>query len=295
MAGLFKEEWTEVLMEDFVPDGSLMKEPVDMTPLVDNNKINLAQAGIIPNVVKNRTTYPITATKRTDTPIALELHHYSTDSTRLQDVDIAELAYDKMPSVVRGHKEALRQRILTESVYNYAPTDDGEFTPIISATGADSGDGVKILRFQDILTLEGRFDEAEVPAEGRILVLSALHKTQLRMQELDLYKRIFSGNQGELPTYGGFKIYTLSSKRMPRYNRNDGSKVAYDGAASNTDTICSVAFHKDEVMQATGKRPKMFASINEPEYQGSVLNFLVRHTSLPIRNRGLGAIYSASA
>lgn len=285
--GLNKEIWLPEIMEGFYGDDMFLTEARNMDAFVDNNTINLAEAGVNPNVLINYAGDVATA-ERADGAIEIQLDRYDTENTLLKNAEQVELAYDKRQSVMYGHRQALKMVNLQKAAFSYAPADDGEYTPLIPATGA-AADGVHTLSFDDLLTMEGRFDDAEIPAEGRILVLNAKHKAQLKKEDRKIYKDMMKDKE-----YAGFKVYTLASKRMPRYNKDTGAKVAYGAAEAATDTICSVFFHKDEVMRAKGTAD-MFATIKDPVKRGDIIGFQMRFIALSIRGKGIGAIYSAAS
>lgn len=287
--GLNKEIWLPEIMEGFYGDDTFLTEARDMSAFVENDIINLAEAGVNPKVLINNTTYPIAVAQRADAHISLELDTYDTENTLVRNVEQAELSYDKRASLMYGHRQSLKMSFMQKAIHAYAPSTDSEFTPIITATGANNGTGVKRLSFEDILTLENRFDDAEIDSEGRILVLSTQHKSDLKKEDLKLYKEIFKGGDG----FGGFKFYSLAKKRMPVFNRTTGTKTVFGAAAAGTDTICSVAFHKDEVMRADGT-VDMFEDLKNPKERGDILGFQKRGLAMPIRGKGIGAVYSPS-
>lgn len=59
MAGLAQEIWLDQLQENFYPDSSFLKYGQDYTVFVNANALNLAKAGMNPNVLINNTTYPL--------------------------------------------------------------------------------------------------------------------------------------------------------------------------------------------------------------------------------------------
>ena len=71
--GLNKQVWTTQLMSNFYPESSFLRYVKDFTTLVDNDIINMAEAGVDPNVLINNTTYPIKVVQRVDKPISIEL------------------------------------------------------------------------------------------------------------------------------------------------------------------------------------------------------------------------------
>lgn len=289
-AGLNKEIWLDEILEDFYADDMFLSEMKDMSAFVDNNTINLAEAGVDPDVLINNTTYPIATNQRTDTPIALPLDTYDTENTLVRSIEKAELAYDKVKSVTEGHKQALRMTFMEKAAHALVPSSDTATTPIITATGADNGDGNKRLKFADVIKLRTAFNDAEIPAEGRILVLSTQHQEDLELEDVDRFNRVME--KGNLL---GFKLYFLAEKRLPRYNKTTGDKIAWGAAdVPATDVRASFAFHKDEVMKAKGT-VDLFSRINDPSDRGDVIGFQMRGLSMPIRNKGIAAIYSPAA
>lgn len=284
--GLNKEIWLPEIMENFYGDDMFLSEARNMDAFVENNKINLAEAGVNPDVLIN---YPgdVATAERADGAIEISLDTFDTENTLLKNAELVELSYDKRGSVMYGHRQALRMVNMQKAAYAYAPSVDGVYTPLIAATG-DVVDGVRAITFDDIIELASRFDDAEIPSEGRILVLSTKHKAQLRKADAKLAKDVFK--EGE---YEGFKIYTLAQKRMPRYNKDTGDKVAYGAAPAATDTYCSFAFHKDEVMRSKGDAD-MFVTLKDPVKRGDIIGFQLRFVAISIRGKGIGAIYSGS-
>lgn len=284
-AGLNKEIWIEDIREDFYGDDSWLSELVDMSEWVDNNTINLAEAGVDPDVLINNTSYPISTAQRTDTPLALPLDTYDTTNTKVRSIEIAELKYDKRASILRGHKNSLRMTIMMYGAHRIAPATNTANTPLIATTGANDGSGSRKITFNDLIELERRFDEMEAPAEGRILILSATHKAQLKEEDKAAFKDLM-----EMGLHS-FKVYKQAEKRLPRYNRTNGVKVAWGASAGAEDVRASFAFQKDEVMRALGDT-EMFARIKDPEERADIMGFQQRGLVMPIRQKALAAIYS---
>ncbi len=287
LIGLNKEIWTTDLMEGFYEDDSFLSEMVDMSAFVMNDIINLAEAGVNPDVLVNNTTYPIPFAQRSDVPLALTLDTYDTENTEIKSIETAELSYDKRTSVINGHKQSLRDVFKEKAVHNIAPTTDTILTPIVLATGGDNGDGLKRLTFKDVISLRTRFNKAKIPAQGRILILSSQHEEDLSIENVTLYNQVT--DKGVMY---GFKLYFLSDDSMPKYNKTTGVKKAYGAAAApSTDSSASVAFYNKEVMKAQGS-VDMFSREKDPELRSDMIGFQMRGLSIPIRNKGIASIYS---
>lgn len=288
-AGLAKELWLDELLEDFYADDMFISECWDMSAFVDNDIINLAEAGVNPDVLINNSTYPINTTERTDGAIALELDRFDTENTSLKHADRVELAHDKMKSIIYGHKQALRMTFMEKGAHAIAPTSDTTDTPVIQTTGGDNGQGKKRLLYADILRLKRRFDNAEIPAEGRILVLSAQHQEDLELEDAARFKTIMSNKQ-----VAGFKLYFLAEKRLPAYVLATSTKAAFGSAfVEGTHSRASIAFHNREVMRAKGE-PFMYHGEAEKDaiYRRDVIGFSHRGLVIPLRNKGVASIFS---
>ncbi len=284
-SGVQKEIWTDILLEGFYPNTSFLNEARDLSSLVDYNTINLAEAGANPSVLIDNSSYPISVSSRSDTAKTLPLKTLDTTSTVVRNVEAMESSYDKMSSVIYGHKMELVRTAAKLAAWNYAPASDATLTPVIATTGTLTN-GYRTLLFADILTLRKRFDLADIPQDGRVLVLNPNHEADLIAQDLVLYKAAIQNNE-----LFGFKLYRTSV--TPTYNASTGAKCAYGAAAAtSTDTYCSFAFQKDEVMKAMGT-VEMFAKYKDPDNKGDVINFQMRFVALPLRTKAIAALYAA--
>jgi hypothetical protein len=287
-AGLNKEVWLAEIMEDFYADDMFISECRDLSAFVTNDIINLAEAGVDPAVLINNTTYPIAISEREDGNIAIEIDTFDTENTAVKNIEAVELAYDKLSSVVSGHKQALRMAIMEKAAHAIAPASNGTFTPKLVTTGEDDGTGRLRMRFADLIRLRKKFNQAEIPAEGRILVLSSEHEEDLELENSTLYNQIL----GKGIVYG-FKIYNLADSRLPRYHKTTGAKIAFGASVTSDHRYATIAFQKNEVCRAKGTEDMFWGKKeNDPVYRRDVVGFQQRAIVLPIRNKGVAAIYS---
>lgn len=291
-AGLNKEVWLAEIMEGFYADDMFLSECRDLSSFVENDIINLAEAGVDPDVLINNTTYPISIADRTDAPITIEIDRFDTENTQIVKADLVELAYDKLASVTAGHKNSLRMKIMEKGAHAIAPASDSTFTPLLTATGANNGSGLKRLTWADVRRLQTKFNNAEIPAEGRIIIFSEQHLEDLELEDLDRFNKVM--DKGVIC---GFKMYSLANSRLPKYNKTTGAKVAFGAAAApSTDSTATIAFHKNEVARAMGSQDMFHSKAeNDPIYRRDVIGFAQRAIVIPIRNKGVGAIYSPAA
>ena len=282
-----KQIWTNVLMEGFYPSRTFLTRSVDMTDLVEYNKINLAEAGVAPEVLVDNKTFPIPTESRTDIPLELPLHTFDTKNTVVRNVEAMELSYNKMDSVVRQHRNTLQAKTAAFAANSWAPNSDNTLTPVKSTSGEPNKRGLAALSFQDILDLDAWFRSQDIDPTTMVAVLNPYHLADLMAEDMKLYKEMLSGNK-----IFGFDLYTFS--QLPYYNASTGAKVAFGTKAAETDTQCSLFYCATEVMRADGD-VEVFAKYKDPEQRGDVIGFQKRFTALPIRNKYQADIYSAKS
>lgn len=275
-AGLLKEIWIGKLMEKFYPDGSWLLEAEDMSMWVENNTINLADMGADPDVLVNNTTYPIEMVERTDGALALPLDYFDTKNTVVRNATAIQLAYNKLESVVRQHRNALFAKNIQKAAHAFGPSANGTFKPVLEV-------GTSIM--DTFIEMEEKFDDLLVPAEDRICIINPTHKALLKKEDKNLYKDIF-GTKGTKELYS-FKVYVGTVN--PVYDGTTKAKKAFGAAAAGTDLKSTLFFSKKEVMRAEGEYD-MFSRLKDPEARGDIVGFQKRFLSMPIRDKYIGAI-----
>lgn len=287
--GLNKEIWLPEILEGFYPDWSFVTEMRDLSAFVDNDVINLTEAGVNPAVFVNNTSYPIAFAQRSDVPLTLSLDTYDTENTLIRSIETAELSYDKRSSVIFGHKQSLQMTFMKKAAFVCGPTTHGTFTPLLAATGADNGSGLKALKYSDVQKLKRAFNNANIPMDGRILVLTTQHQSDLELEDAARYNQVMTQK-----TLAGFKIYEVSDDNCPRYHKGTGVKYVYGAADDGNQSYASFAFHKMEVGRAQGSQD-MFLTEKDPTHRGDILGFQMRALTTTLRAKGIGAIYSPTA
>lgn len=287
MSTLNKQIWISQIMEKFYPEASFLNYAKDMTENVDFDKINLADCGFDPDVLVNNTTYPIAVVERSDTPLSIELDLFETENTLVRSPEAVELAYNKLESVIYGHRMALRSKTGQKAAHAFAPSSDTVNTPVLVTTGDNNGEGFKRLIPEDILRLKKKYDLLDVPYDNRYLVLDPNHVEDLILFDLKAFKDITDFKDGQPNRFAGFNI--LQYTKTPKYNVNTKEKLPWGAVAGTDTTFASFSFSSEEVMKADGT-VNMFERINDPELRATIVGFDKRFIALPIRNKAIGAI-----
>lgn len=290
MSTLNKQIWIDQIQEKFYPAVQFLSFAKDFSENVNFDIINMAEVGFDPDVLINNKTYPITIKEREDTPLSFELDLFETENTLVRSPEAMELSYNKMESVIYGHRMSLQTKTAMKAAHAFAPTEDTANTPIITTTGEDNGDGFKRLRVEDILKLKRRYDTARIPNDKRFLVLDPRHTEDLILFDLKAFKDITDFSNGLPKRFAGFNILEFTDN--PVYNPTTMKKVAFSAIPNSENCFSSFAFSSDEVMKADGSL-NMYERLNDPELRGTVVGFDKRFIALPLRNKGIGAIVAS--
>jgi hypothetical protein len=283
---LNKQVWTSQLMRNFYPEYLFLTYAQDFTNLVENDKIHIPEMGADPNVLINNITYPIAVTERVDIDQEITLDEFDTENTMVRNAEAVEMAYDKVESVIYGHKQTLSAETASKAAHAYSPNANTINTPVIITTGEDNGEGYKRMLPKDILKLGKLWTKNNIPLDGRYLVLDPDHLEDLIEFDLKAFKDITDLVDGKPKRFGGFNILVFANN--PRYNATTLVKSAF---GSVTGAPSSFAFHNKEVMKADGS-VKMFSTIDDPKERASIIGFNKRFVAMAIRNKGIGAIVS---
>ncbi|MBS1613760.1 MAG: hypothetical protein JST49_13145 [Bacteroidetes bacterium] len=290
---LLQQVWINQLMEKLYENSGHLLRSLDMSAFVNYNTINLGDAGVDPEVLVNNNTYPIDTVERTDSTLTITLDRYRTKNTIVRDAEAVQLAYNKLESVIRGHRSKIAETVLAKATHAWAPAADGAYTPVFGTGGNDRADGSnrKALAVKDIAKARRLFDKLKVPQTGRVLVLCPEHQEDLINADAQLFKAFANQRTGEILQLFGFDVYV--STLTATYNSTTGAKVNYGATAASTDSPSSLFYHENEVMRADGDT-EMFSRLRDPEQDGDIVGFSKRFIGIPIRNKYIGSIYSTA-
>ncbi len=278
--GLQTEVWlSDVLPEKFYPKTSFLSAVRDLSSFVENNTINLAEAGADPEVLVNNTVYPVPITEPTEAALTVTLKTYDTENTVVRNATAIELAYDKRALHVDKHQRALAKKFGIDAAWAYAPQvhDSSKFNNILNM-------GVNDSIIDAFIDQQAHFANADAESEDLVSVLNPFHMAKIAKEDKVLYKAIMA-KPGEM--FYGFKVYPYS--KLPVYF-NDGTKAAL-GAAYNpaAHKQATIFFIGNEVTKAMGTI-EFFSRLKDPEARGDIFGFQARFTASSFRNKYMGAI-----
>jgi hypothetical protein len=262
--------------------------------------VHIPNANQPSNVVKNRTNLPASITKRTDTDVVYLLDELTSDPIVIPNIDTIQLSYDKRASALQENQSKIKQVGADEMLYNWGGTTSNILltsgtaakTTLSGATG-----NRKLFRKEDLLEMQTLFDTQDVPADGRVALLSpqfvkVLMGDKELTQNFQMTADLAKGIIGELY---GFKLMKRSS--VLRFDNSGTPLVKAPGdAMAADDNASALCWHPFAVERALGQ-VKMFEQLNHPQFYGDVYSFLLMLGGRVRRGdgKGIGAIVEAAS
>jgi len=227
MEGVYTEVWTGELVRqlDAGLTASFLDGIPDYSARVNNEIIHLVDVGADPDVLVNNTTYPIPIQNLEENDIPIGLDKFQTKATRVTDDQLYAISYDKFSLDVERHRNAIDRIRYKKAAHALAPYSHTGKTPVIPTSGEADATGRKKLTLKDIIALKRALDNAEVPEDGRRLVLCPDHVNDLLEQDQSFKDKFYNYTSGKLLNMYGFQIYTFIN--CPYYT-NEGVKVPYN-------------------------------------------------------------------
>lgn len=275
------EIWATDLAANLFRNNSFLRRSRNDDAFVENKTVHLPQSGSKPGVERNRASRPASIGERTDTVVDYDLHEFTSDPTLITDLDAIEVSYDKRSSVLNDHSLTLNDSIADYVAYVWAPSQAGN---IVATTGTTTRPGSapgatgnrKILIKDDVLKIKAAFDGADIPMDGRFLLLNAQMYADL-LSDKDLLNRDFmltpNLETGSVGRIYGFEVYVRSL--VGRYATASTTPKDPTAANATTDNAYALAWQQNFVRAAMGA-VKVYADEDKPEYYGSVFSAMVR-------------------
>lgn len=294
-SGVLTEVWTGEMIKALRSGdkASFLDGLPDYSQYAENDVIHMVDVGGDPDVLVNNTTYPLDIQEITDTDAVFALDKFQTKATPVTDDELFALSYDKMTSVKERHAQALLVTKFGKSIHALAPDKAAAKTPVLKTTGEVEGGtatGRRMLRREDIVLLKKKFDEMQIPTDGRRLVLCSDHVNDLLLQDQKFAEQYYNYTTGKIANLYGFQVYEYVNN--PVY-KVAGTKVAFGAVVEANEYQASVAFYDKMTFKATGTTTMYYSEAKtDPLNQRSLVNFRHYYIVLPKKKEAIAAIMS---
>lgn len=259
--------------------------------------VHIPQAGAAPAAQKNRSVFPGTVYRRSDTDVTYALDEFTTDPIAIADADTKQLSYDKRASALTEHMGVLQELVADNILINWAPslatsqirTSGGNYTAHLpAATGTRKG-----LSLADVKKASSTLTKQKISKLDRYMIVSQDMFDQLEDEVKATSTRDYS--RIEDPTTGIIaKLYTFNIVVVPNMTpvyTNAATPVvkAYGAAGAATDNDSAICYQKNALELAKGD-VKFFANEGDPTHYGDIYSALVNAGGRIRRNDQKGVV-----
>ena len=298
MAGVAVELWADRIVEPLFADDSVLSKVkrVDDTFILNGSVVHIPQAGSNANVQKNRAVFPGVVVQRTDTDITFPLDVFTTDPVLITAAEEMETSYKKMDSVLGTMPKNIRNVITNDLLYNWAATGAAQIArttgALVATNLAPGATGTRrVITYADIVAAMTRFDDTDVPAEDRYLLLDAIQYGEL-LQDPEVTKlsieKLADRAKGVVAELAGFKI--LKRSRTTVFTDAATPVKKAPGAATAVTDNRSALFFQSDCLNAALGEVKFFETINSAEHYGDIYSCLIKGGGRQERADGLGVL-----
>lgn len=292
------EIWKQYIIDNLFAGNEFLNYAVNADEHVLQGKIvHIPNAGAPSNVERNRTKLPAQVTQRKDIDVLYALDEFTTDPRLVREIEKAQLSYPKMDSVMREDMAYIKQLVAQWMLYNWKYKESDDFiirtTGDAIATHLTGASGTrKKLKLSELKEAQARFDEWDIPADGRFAMFDARMHEQL-VAELDTtasrdFSRAYDPAKGIVGELYGFKIMKRSS--LIRANNVATPVIKMPNTANAaTDNGVALCWHELAVERAIGD-VKAFDDKGSPYYYGDIVSFLLAAGGRARRDDGKGVI-----
>lgn len=300
-----KEIWQDHIEGNLFKNNEFLLASTDAGQYVLQGKVvHIPQAGLLPTIVKNRSSLPATVVQRGDTDITYTLDEYTTDPILIPNAESFELSYNKRESVLAEYETSLRQTIADNLLIDWSPTDTTG--TVIRTTGtstvthlAGTTGNRKRFTVNDLKYAQLQLNKQNIPMEGRYALISADMFQQLTDDMSATQYRDFSAaydvKDGVLGRLFGFNIMMRGS--VVTYTDDTDPVVNAYGAVANADDNDGVLCWQMNAVERALGQVTFFERIGDPTYYGDVYSVSVRMGARMRRSdaKGIIAIVQAAA
>ena len=281
-----KEIWQSDIVAGLFADNTFLSKAYNADMYVLAGKVvHIPQAGTPSATVKNRSSLPAAAVKRTDTEVSYSLDEYTTTPRLIQETEKVELSYDKRQSTIAEDKASLAEIVANEFIDAWAPAAAQAATCFLRTTGSavaahlDSATGNRMgMTLADVSAAAFKMNTQNIPKDNRYCLIDSWMYQQL-LDSMTAESKLAFFSQADVAngTIGklfGISFYERSS--VKRYT-NATTPVAktWDAAGAATDNAAAIFWQQNSVERAMGE-VKVFELQGDPGYYGDVISFLIR-------------------
>jgi hypothetical protein len=298
---LQKEIWINSIVEGLFADNTFAGKSIDHSAFVQGSLVHVPNAGAAATVVKNGRSFTSATpaagvvTNRVDEDLNYNINVYSAGPVVVYSSEVIELSYDKRNSVLSGLKAGLGKATSEDLLLGWLPTNYNKIPTSGEAVAAHLPGATnkrKLVTLSDIRAVRTQLDKADVPLDGRFLLLDADMYGQL-LDAMTMSQQAAFLAQAEKQTGVVGNIYgidiMLRSTVLATAAAGTGALLPLASGNAATGAAAGIAWSKYAVSRALGN-VTLFDQDKSPVYFGDVLSAEILAGGSNIRNDGKGVV-----
>lgn len=280
MAEQITKLFSKDIQKNLFPTNEFYKQSkLDANVSAEFGTVQIPQAGAVPTVIKNPSSFPLSISQRTDDVKEYSIDAFATEPIHIYDVNEAVTNYNKRMDIIQDHVDSLNTSIADEMAFAWAVSATANKIFTTGADGSVLAPGAtgtrKGLVRSDLAKLSMMFDKDDVKAGDKNILISADQYEELL--NIDSFINFDYVNRkpavdGQIGEVFGMKVFKRSRNTI--FNTSNVKK-AVGAATAVTDNLSILGWSSKYVRRAEGSI-KLFSDIDNPQYLGSIFNGLVR-------------------
>lgn len=301
-AELLTRLFTTEIEPQLWPSNSFLARCTRDDQWVNNNTVELDNAGTLPGVEVDRQVLPAQINQRADVAHNYELEELTTDPTLLRDLEVLiEMGgMRKRQSILEQHVNAQNTKMADRALVKWATGVTAKVPTSGTSRTAESKNNIqtgnrKAVTIADIANVQQYFHKQDVVPDNSdvngIAVIPYSMKTDLlKIQQFTDAEKAGQGRNalpsGVIARVFGFDWYVRSSAIL----LNSSDTLKSDGAAEAADDQNAAVFYSPYMVRAALGSIKVYLDVDKPEYYGTIMSTMVRFGGVARRNDKKGIV-----
>lgn len=301
-AELLSRYFTTEIIPNLFPSTGFMTRAKRDDDKVNNDSVQLQNAGAIPGVEVNRLVLPAPIASREDTPHEYALEELTSNPTLLKNIEVLlEMGgMNKRADIIKDHIAAIREKAAKRILVKWATGVTSLVPTSGTARTAESKNGVqtgqrRAVRIDDIANVQQIFHKQDVLPENEdlmgVAVIPYSMKTDLlKLSQFTEADKAGVGRNGlpngVLARAFGFDWYIRSEALL--LNSSDALKA--EGAAEAANDQNAAIFYSPNYVRLAMGSIRADVSEYKPEYYGHIMSALAMFGGTAARNDKKGIV-----
>lgn len=302
---LLTRYFTTEIVPNLFPSSTFMSRAIRDDDKVNNNTVELHNAGSIPGVEVNRTSVPAPITQRTDTPHSYDMEELTGNPRLLTNIEtLLEMGgMNKRASILKDFISAIQEKAAKRTLVKWATGVTAVVPTSGASRAAESKNGVqtgnrKSVTINDLAKVKQIFHKQDVnpgneDVMGVAVIPYSMYTDLLQISQFTDVDKAGAGRSslpsGVLARAFGFDWYVRSESLL----LTSGDALKAEGAAEAAGDQNAALFYSPNYVRLAMGAIRADVSEYKPEYFGHIMSALAMFGASAARNdkKGIALLF----